>query len=110
VVGRGGTVHDGEVEIGMFDPLTLVAGGALVAGGWLFGRRTNRQPRELSQPGTVCSCEHGYGSHEAGKACYAQIQRPHYWGDGHRNGYEWAPCPCLSYDGPEPLPRVWSTE
>lgn len=91
----------------MFDPITLVAGGVLLAGGWLAGRR-GRRPSTPKPTGTVCSCGHGYGSHEAGGMCSAQVERVHYYLNGSRNGYEWVACPCLTYDGPEPLPRVWT--
>lgn len=90
----------------MFDPITLVAGGVLLAGGWLVGRRSRRP--SAPKAGTVCSCGHGYGSHEAGGMCDAQVERIHYYSNGDRNGHEWVACPCLTYDGPEPLPRVWT--
>jgi hypothetical protein len=91
----------------MFDPISVVAGAAAVLVGWLAGR-VSRQPQAPKQAGALCSCDHGYGTHENGGQCHAQVERPHYWGNGSRNGYEWVPCPCLSYDGPEPLPRVWT--
>lgn len=93
----------------MFDPITLVAGGVLLAGGWLAGCR-GRKSSTPKPTGTVCSCSHGYGSHEAGGMCSAQVERVHYYLNGSRNGYEWVACPCLTYDGPEPLPRVWTGE
>jgi hypothetical protein len=92
----------------MIDPVSLVIGGALVAAGWFAGRVSRRRPHAPPSSSTVCSCSHGYGSHENGGLCGAEIERPFYWANGHRHGYEWVPCPCLSYDGPEPLPRVWT--
>jgi len=90
----------------MFDPLSLLAGGGLIATGWLVGR-TNRKPPKLEPPklDTICSCNHGYGSHENGNVCRAEVRRLR---DGCTSTYDWVPCPCLSYDGPEPLPRVWT--
>jgi hypothetical protein len=92
----------------MFDPITLGVGGALALAGWVTGRQTRRTQTSVTPEVAVCSCTHGYGIHEEGKKCAAQIERPHYWSNGSRNGHEWVPCPCLSYDGPEPLPRVWT--
>lgn len=93
----------------MIDLVSLLVGGVLVASGWLGGR-VSRKRSMPSQPESICSCEHGYGSHADGGKCATQVERPHYWANGCRNGYEWVLCPCLSYDGPEPLPRVWTTE
>jgi hypothetical protein len=67
--------------------------------------RVSRKQSGMSQPETVCSCDHGYGSHADGKACRADVRRLR---DGCSSTYDWVPCPCLSYDGPEPLPRVWT--
>lgn len=95
----------------MFDPITLAVGGGLALGGWLAGRfGRGSQSGNHTAPGTatVCSCGHGYGSHDG--PCRAEIERPHYHSYGGRSGYEWVPCPCQAYDGPEPLPRVWATE
>jgi hypothetical protein len=93
----------------MFDPISLVVGGTLLVCGWFMGRlgRRSRAPKPLS---TVCSCSHGYGIHEDGKRCVAAVERAHYYSNGSRNGYEWAQCACLCYDGPEPLPRVWTED
>lgn len=92
------------------DPISLIVGGALLAVGWLAGRahrRHNRTP-ELPSTATMCSCGHGHGTHVAGGVCQAQIERSHYMKHGERNGWEWVACPCQTYDGPEPLPRVWT--
>jgi hypothetical protein len=78
----------------MIDPVSLVIGGALVSTGWF-----------ASHPELICSCDHGYGSHADGKACRADVRRLR---DGCSNTYDWVHCACLSYDGPEPLPRVWT--
>lgn len=94
------------------DPVSLAVGGVLIAAGWFLGRLTRRPRVTTAQLTslTVCSRGHGYGSHENGARCAAQVDRPHYMKHGERNGREWVPCPCLSYDGPEPLPRVWTGE
>lgn len=92
------------------DPLTLLAGGGLVVVGGLVGRAirplSSRPPKP---PLPECSCEHGYGQHEqAGGQCRAEVERTEYGTSFAVRGTYWVPCPCLSYDGPEPLPRVWT--
>jgi hypothetical protein len=88
----------------VFDPLSLVMGGALVAVGWFIGRI--RKPKTVDPPVMRCSCGHGYGTHENGHKCNAAI---HALRNGCSNTYDWVPCACLSYDGPDPLLRVWNT-
>jgi hypothetical protein len=63
-----------------------------------------RRPKKPGFVGSVCSCKHGYGTHEAGRVCGAEIERSR---RGNLPGMEWIPCPCKFYDGPEPLPRLW---
>lgn len=88
------------------DPLTLLTGGGLLVVGALIGRAV--RPRPARDPGPVCTCGHGYGQHEQGGKCVSKVERTNY-GPGYSVlGTEWVPCPCLSYDGPEPLPRVWT--
>lgn len=87
--------------------LETILGAAI---GSAIGSTIGSLVRRSKKPGSVanvCSCIHGYGIHEDGKACKGQIERDHpdYLGGGR----EWVPCPCTLYDGPEPLPRVWST-
>lgn len=86
----------------MFDPLTLLAGGVLAGAGYLTGQRHRRAPKT---PALVCSCGDGYGIHaENGGACAAEIKRAsEYDTYGNTVGYEWVPCPCRAYDGPDPL-------
>jgi hypothetical protein len=91
------------------DPVGMVVGVAILVGGWLAGRLSRRQ-KVGREPTLLCSCGYGYGAHENQGKCQAQIERPHYRASGHRVGYEWVWCPCLAYDGPEPLPRVWSDQ
>ncbi len=91
----------------MIDPISITAGAAAIVVGYFAGHFSSQA--KTSQPtGLLCSCGHGYGTHNGGRDCKAKVERPHYWSTGERYGYEWVPCPCLSYDGPEPLPRVWT--
>lgn len=92
----------------MFDPLTILAAGVVAGAGYLTGR-AGRRPKPKPASGPVCSCGHGFGTHaDDGKRCAAQVERPHYYSNGARNGYEWAACACLRYDGPDPAVWVWS--
>jgi hypothetical protein len=80
--------------------LMLVGAGiAVVAGG--LGHRAGRA-RTALPAGNVCSCGHGYGTHADELSCHGDIPRK-------RNGmHHLDRCPCRRYDGPEPLPRVWT--
>ena len=88
------------------DPLTLLAGGGLLAAGVVIGRAM--RSRLPTPPEPVCTCGHGYGQHEQGGKCAAEVERTNYGHSYVVRGTEWVPCPCLSYDGPEPLPKVWT--
>lgn len=91
----------------MFDPLTVLAVGGVAAVAWVAGRAGRvRCPKD---PVLVCSCGHGSGSHVSPEGCGAAVQRDAKWdGSGVAVGYEWVHCSCRAYDGPEPLPRVWT--
>lgn len=91
----------------MLDPLSLAVGGVLLAAGWFMGRVSRRHTRAAasSVPAVVCSCGHGYGGHTQGGQCRAEVRRLR---NGCTGTYDWVACPCLTYDGPEPLPRVWT--
>lgn len=72
------------------------------AQGCWIGRAPPR--RRTPAPRLACSCEHTPGSHDEQKGrCRAQVERPHYSERGVRSGYEYVLCPCMVYDGPEPL-------
>lgn len=94
----------------MIDPASLIVGALLFIVGAGTGERRRRAPKPPRRPELLCSCGHGYGTHEAGARCHGQEERPFYLAHGVRNGFEWAPCPCRFYDGPEPLPRTWSPD
>lgn len=79
----------------MNDVLAFLAGGGVViaatlAAGWARGRARPRQP--------MCTCGHGYGTHDGGHgSCGDQVRRTT------NTAHSWEPCPCRSYDGPDPL-------
>jgi hypothetical protein len=81
------------------------AGLAVVPGwiGWVLGRASGRRGVPTAPASTlVCSCGHGYGTHEDERRCHGVDA-------GRRNGVQVLdPCPCRRYDGPEPLPRAWT--
>lgn len=91
----------------MIEPVSLAVGGGLLLVGWLTGRVSRfhgfANGGEVNPgPNLICSCVHGFGSHEDGRKCHGSTTN---W----RNGAQFVDrCPCHMYDGPEPLPRVWS--
>lgn len=95
----------------MIDPASLIVGAVIfIVGAETGDRRRRHASSPPKAPELVCSCEHGYGTHENGDRCHGQEERPHYLPHGPRCGMEYAPCPCRFYDGPEPLPRTWSPD
>jgi hypothetical protein len=83
----------------------LAAGGALITVGYLLPHRH----KAAGPAPALCSCQHGYGSHEDAKACQAAVERiTRGWG-GRNEGSEWVPCPCRVYDGPAPMSTMWPT-
>jgi hypothetical protein len=87
--------------------VTLLVGAALAAVpgwlGWALGRASGRRStRSVPVSTLLCSCGHGYGTHEDELRCHGVDAR-------RRNGvHVLDPCPCRRYDGPEPLPRAWA--
>jgi hypothetical protein len=82
-------------------PLLSLIGGA--AGGAVLARRP-RVPSVVDRP--VCPCGHVISTHEGPASngpCREQVRRQHYDSLGDRNGWEWVPCACLRYCGPELL-------
>ena len=96
-----------DMAIGAFVFVAIWNSGVAVG----FHRGQAKERRKAGEPVKLtCTCTHGYGSHEGGNRCRADIKRPNRWGvsDGHSGsdneiGWEYVPCPCRSYDGPEPL-------
>lgn len=94
----------------MIDALSMLAGGGLLAVGYVVGRV--RRPRAaVSKPaGPTCGCGHGLHAHDSTqRACTAQQQRSKYNKYGEWVGHEYVPCSCVRYVGPEPLADVWPT-
>jgi hypothetical protein len=94
------------------DPVSLALGGALLISGMVLGRVS--RSRANTQPPAVCSCSHGWGTHDqpVGR-CHGDIRRTKYDSIGDKVGYTYVPCPCRAYDGPEStsvihLPGAWT--
>lgn len=103
------SMYTGAVTVVDPSAVTMLVGAGLVVvsgwAGWLIGRVSGRN-QVTRRPGTtselICSCGHGYGTHEDERRCHGSNAAK-------RNGlHELDPCPCRSYDGPEPLPRAWT--
>lgn len=93
------------------DPVSLgVGAGILSLGmfiGFLVGVSARRPGPGQSRVLPICACEHPYGAHVNGE-CQEDVERPFYNTLGTRNGYEYVPCPCRRYTGPEPLSSdIW---
>jgi hypothetical protein len=87
-----------------FDWFDIIAGAVSVLFGVGIGRSMRPKPPEPLKP--MCTCGHGYGTHDNGKACQAQVKRPNEWNRSSSIelpiGWEHVPCPCVRYDGPSP--------
>lgn len=74
-----------------------------------FGRgRSKEREKSAKPPKLLCTCEHGLGTHDDCGPCHGQVKRPNKWGkmtgysgSDHEIGWEYVPCPCTRYDGPE---------
>lgn len=94
----------------MIEPLSLGLGAGLLGVGMLIGRAMRVKPPKPKPIQPVCSCGHGYGQHQDGGRCGAEVKRATRWGSGQYDpiDFEYVPCSCLKHDGPVPLPEVWA--
>ena len=77
----------------------IVVGTSIVS--YVTGRVHKRVPRPPKPRPPICSCAHGYGQHESGGRCQAQIKRACGWNkSGEARIWEYVDCPCTNYDGP----------
>lgn len=97
--------------------LTLVIIVCAFISGAFFARLViTRPPKPPKPPQAICTCGHGKGHHIDGKgACQGEEKREvrwwtDAWGSTYPNKWDWFPCRCLSYTGPEPLPVFFSPE
>lgn len=76
----------------------VVVGLALLLGVGIGRRMRVRPPKPLT---AMCTCGHGFGQHEDGHQCHAQVQRASKWSNyGEERAWTWVDCPCVRYDGP----------
>jgi hypothetical protein len=89
----------------MFDPVSVVIGGALVAAAYLSGRvRGRRRPKPVQNTAATCGCGHPLAVHDMKTdTCDEQVRLMNYLPDGTRNGWKWERCRCRKYIGPRPL-------
>ena len=95
----------------MIDPLSMIVGALLLIAGIVFGHITGRRKPVLPVAPTVpmCPCGHDIAIHDPTSShCRGSIRREHYYKGGDRNGWEWTPCPCRRYLGPELLRDIWT--
>lgn len=90
----------------MLDLINALTVGGIFTAGAVFGRVT-RRPKPPAPDLPVCSCGHGYGTHE-NIGCADTVKRKRWNSLGDPAGFEWVQCPCRVYDGPEPLPKIWT--
>ncbi|NUS42969.1 MAG: hypothetical protein HOQ24_04680 [Mycobacteriaceae bacterium] len=88
----------------MFDPISLIAGGALVGAGWVAGRFGRRTRAAAPQPSVArCGCGHDLAMHDREtRECHSEFKRK-------TNGVAtWVRCPCRQYSGPQPLAEFFA--
>ena len=93
----------------MFDPLSLVAGAALLAAGYLSGRIT----RPVRATVAVCSCGHGLDQHDpTSRSCHSEVRLdPHFSYEVNAwVGHTYAWCTCRQYIGPMPVEQLIQTQ
>lgn len=85
-----------DLVVGAGIAATAYSGGAGV--GFRAGRRKERTQINKA-PELMCSCEHGFGSHENSCKCHGETKRANKWDKdfGSARGWEYAPCPCVAY-------------
>jgi hypothetical protein len=89
------------------DPLSLAIGAACVAVGYALGEIPGRRPK--TDPAPICPCKHSIAVHDPEtKQCREQERRDRWDSAGDWVGYDYVPCPCRRYLGPELLADVWS--
>lgn len=95
--------------------LEMLAGGGLLAAGWLVGRFAPARswtPKPPQPPQAICGCEHALAFHDpATGQCHAMVEIPTELGDWNEV-VEWEneQCTCRQYTGPTPLPTIYAPE
>jgi len=82
-----------------YAPAVTAAFGTVV--GLLIGRRMRPRPPDPVRP--ICTCGHGYGSHQDGKECQVGDREADHWDSyGREDHWVSVQCSCTRYDGPDP--------
>lgn len=93
------------------DPLSIAVGGALLATGWLAGRRARRPPKlpePPKQPEAICGCDHHLSAHDlATGKCHEKARLGQKYRDNQMTEWKWVPCNCRQYTGPRPIDTVF---
>jgi hypothetical protein len=84
----------------MVDMVPFVTGAAGLLVGLLVRRR---RPVRPDNPDPICPCGGSVSFHEEGTGrCHHQVERASKWNQyGSEVAYEWVPCTCQHYAGPE---------
>jgi hypothetical protein len=90
------------------EPISLLVGAGLLAGGYLAGRRNRRRPPPPRPLTPMCGCGHPLSQHDPDtRTCHAQLRRDAFDRRGRFAGHIWAPCTCRQYIGPRPIDEVF---
>lgn len=90
--------------------LEMLAGGGLVALGFLAGRFAPARRRPQKPPKAICGCDHELAFHDpATGECHGTVEVDQYR-SGYWIGQDQTRCTCRQYDGPTPLPVVYARE
>ena len=93
----------------------LIEGALILLAGILVGRfapARRRRPKPPRPVEAVCGCTHGIHTHDPKtKECKASVKRYRYSTSEEREVFDkYAPCACVCYSGPEPLPEFFAQE
>jgi hypothetical protein len=81
-----------------FELADYIGFAAALLAGIGVGRRMRPKPPKPLKP--ICTCGHGFGHHEDGRACKATNED--YWYEMGVRNYRVDQCKCRRYDGPDP--------
>lgn len=87
----------------MVDSLVLLLAGAVISSlSTMVGIMIGRRRTKMEHPAT-CPCTHVISVHAEDGHCQEQVKRRYYGKNGHGgpDHFQWVPCPCRQYMGPE---------
>jgi hypothetical protein len=97
--------------------LEMLTGGALFAAGsaatylyFRFAPSKALTPIEPS-PEPICGCEHHLSLHDpTNGGCSGKAREGLKYTNGRMTNWNWIPCPCKQYVGPQPLTTIYAPE